>query len=186
MCVCAQLLQSCLTRCDPVDCSPPGSLVHGILQARILEWVAMPSSRGSSWRNWTHVSCIAGRFFTAEPLGKPLGVRITKAYPGWVAQQASGQSHRDCSQYQRAAVWIYTLRYSPSSSTVQPWPSPNPSHTFDSFSKSNRSRQWAGWRCRCLQRCPLSARSLSFCRWWLSAQAGRCHRSTALVLATRK
>ena len=40
--------QSCPTFCDPIDCSPPGSSVHGILQARILEWVAMPSSRGSS------------------------------------------------------------------------------------------------------------------------------------------
>ena len=39
---------SCPTLCDPVDCSPPGSSVHGILQARILEWVVMPSSRGSS------------------------------------------------------------------------------------------------------------------------------------------
>ena len=45
---CARLLQSCLTLMDPVDCSPPGSSVHGILQGRILEWVAMPSSRGSS------------------------------------------------------------------------------------------------------------------------------------------
>ena len=40
--------QSCPTLCDPMDCSPPGSFVHGILQARILEWVALPSSRGSS------------------------------------------------------------------------------------------------------------------------------------------
>ena len=40
--------QSCPTLCDPLGCSPPGSSVHGILQARILEWVAMPSSRGSS------------------------------------------------------------------------------------------------------------------------------------------
>ena len=40
--VCAQLLQSCPTLCDPMDCSPPGSSVHGILQIRILEWVAMP------------------------------------------------------------------------------------------------------------------------------------------------
>ena len=39
---------SCLTLCNPVNCSPPGSSVHGILQARVLEWVAMPSSRGSS------------------------------------------------------------------------------------------------------------------------------------------
>ena len=46
--------------CDPMDCSPPGSSVHGILQARILEWVAMPFSKGSSWfRDRTHVSCIS-------------------------------------------------------------------------------------------------------------------------------
>ena len=46
--LCAKLLQSCLTLYDPMDCSPPGSSVHGISQARILEWVAMSSSRGSS------------------------------------------------------------------------------------------------------------------------------------------
>ena len=46
--VSVKLLQLCLTLCDPMDCSPPGSSVQGILQARILEWVAMPSSRGYS------------------------------------------------------------------------------------------------------------------------------------------
>ena len=46
-CMHAKSLQSCMTR-DLMDCSPPGSSVHGILQASILEWVAMPSSRGSS------------------------------------------------------------------------------------------------------------------------------------------
>ena len=52
--------------CDPMDCGPPGSSVHGILQARILGWVVIPFPRGSSWpRDWTQVSCIAGRFFTA-------------------------------------------------------------------------------------------------------------------------
>ena len=51
-----------LTLCNPIDCSPPGSCVHGILQARIPEWVAMPFSKGSS-RDWTQVSWIAGRFF---------------------------------------------------------------------------------------------------------------------------
>ena len=57
--------QSCLTLCDTMDCSPPGSSVHGILQARILEWVAISFSRGSSQpRDWTQVSCIAGRRFT--------------------------------------------------------------------------------------------------------------------------
>ena len=49
----------------PMDCSPPGSSVHGILQVRILEWIAIPLSRGSSWpRDWTPVSYIAGGFFT--------------------------------------------------------------------------------------------------------------------------
>ena len=64
-----------LTLCDPMDCSPPCSSVHGILQARTLEWVAMPSSRGCSQpRDQTHISfsfCIAGGFFTTAPLGKP-------------------------------------------------------------------------------------------------------------------
>ena len=63
--VCAKSLQSCPTLCDPMDCSLPGSSVHGILQARILEWVAMPSLRGSSRpRDQTHVSdvsCIGRR-----------------------------------------------------------------------------------------------------------------------------
>ena len=55
----------------------PGSSVHGILQARILEWIAKPSSRGSSWpRDGTKVSQIAGRFFTTKPLGKPPPPRI--------------------------------------------------------------------------------------------------------------
>ena len=57
--------QSCPTLCDPVNCSPPGSSVHGLLQARISEWVAMHSSRGSSQpRDPTQASHIAGRFFT--------------------------------------------------------------------------------------------------------------------------
>ena len=51
--------------CDPMDYSPPGSSVQGILQARVLEWVAISFSKGSSrLRDRTHVSCIAGRFFT--------------------------------------------------------------------------------------------------------------------------
>ena len=55
--VCALSLQLYSTLCDPMDCSPPGSSVLGILQARILEWVAMPSSRGSSLPgDRTHIS----------------------------------------------------------------------------------------------------------------------------------
>ena len=67
-----KVAQSCPTLCDPVDRNLPGSSVHGILQARILEWVAIPFSRGSSQpRDWTQVFCIAGRFFTPEIPGKP-------------------------------------------------------------------------------------------------------------------
>ena len=73
---CVLVTHSCSTLCDPVDCSPPGSSVHGILQARIPEWVAMPSSRGSSQpRDWTyvsHVSCIGRRALYRQcHLGSP-------------------------------------------------------------------------------------------------------------------
>ena len=75
--VCVQSLQLCPTLCNPVDCSPPGSSLHGILQARILHWVARPSSRGSSrHRDPKSICCgfcIVGGFFTVEPLGKPQG-----------------------------------------------------------------------------------------------------------------
>ena len=66
---CAKSLHSCPTLCDPMDCSPPGSSVHGILQAKIPEWVAMPSSRdlldpGTEPASLTTFA-LAGRFFTA-------------------------------------------------------------------------------------------------------------------------
>ena len=59
LCVCGfSVIQSCLTLHDPVDCSRPDSSVHGIFKARILEWVAIFSSRGISWpRHWTPISC---------------------------------------------------------------------------------------------------------------------------------
>ena len=74
LCTCLRvkvlIAQLCLTLCHPMDCSPPCSSVHGILQARILEWVAMPSSRASFQpRDQTPVSCIAGRFFRVTCLG---------------------------------------------------------------------------------------------------------------------
>ena len=67
--------QSCPTLCDPMDLSPPGSSVHGIFLVRILEWVVISFSRGSSQpRDQTHVSCLsctAGGFYTTEPQTKP-------------------------------------------------------------------------------------------------------------------
>ena len=82
VCVSARSLQSCLTLCDPIDCSLPSSSVHRTLQARILEWVAIPSSRGSSLpRDRTHTAgidgsliypALAGRFFTTSATGAAL------------------------------------------------------------------------------------------------------------------
>ena len=58
-CCCFLVSKSCPTYCNPMGCSPPGSSVHGTFQAKILEWVATSSSRGSARpRDWTHVSCI--------------------------------------------------------------------------------------------------------------------------------
>ena len=75
--VCAKSLQLCTALCDPMDCSPSGSSVHGILQARILEWVAIPFSKGSSWpRDRTHTSYVSyiGRqiLYPLSHLGSPL------------------------------------------------------------------------------------------------------------------
>ena len=76
-CMPAKLLQSCPTLCDPVDCSPPGSSVHVMLQARVLEWVAMPSSKnlpnpGVKPASLTSLA-LADRFFSPllAPPGKP-------------------------------------------------------------------------------------------------------------------
>ena len=91
----AKLLQSRLILCDPVNCSPPGSSVHGILQARVLEWVAMPSSKGSSWpRDWTRdswCSFIKESSFSAESavtLTRPLWNPSGAALPFWDAAAA--------------------------------------------------------------------------------------------------
>ena len=75
MYVCS-VAQFCLTLRDPMHCSPPGSSVYGILQARTLEWVAMPSSKGSSsFRDWSLVS-----FLPLVPPGKPQIVSNKKVF----------------------------------------------------------------------------------------------------------
>ena len=68
-----KVAQSCPTLCDPMDYSLPGSSVHGIFQARVLKWVAISFSRGSSGpRDQTWVSCIVGRVFTVSAIEKSL------------------------------------------------------------------------------------------------------------------
>ena len=82
-----KVAQSCLTLCDPMDYSPPCSSVHGILQARILEWVAIPFSRGSSQpRGQTQVSCTAGKVFTVW------AIREVQEYCSGVATSPSKES----------------------------------------------------------------------------------------------
>ena len=86
-------LQLCPTLCDPMDYSLPGSSVHEILQSRILEWVAMLSSRGSSWpRDWTSISCIAVRFFTQWATWETLTCQTR----GWFYKK-----------YKRTTVWAW-------------------------------------------------------------------------------
>ena len=76
VCVCMHA-QSCLTFCNPVDCSPPGSSVHGILQARILEWVAISFSRGSSQpRDRTWSPTLQADSLLSEPPGKPSHMKV--------------------------------------------------------------------------------------------------------------
>ena len=91
----SEVTQWCPTLCNPMDCSLPGSSVHGILQARILEWVALSCSRGSSQpRDRTWVSCIAGRRFTIWATREAIGVGganfltalISIGLPWWLRQ----------------------------------------------------------------------------------------------------
>ena len=104
VCMHAKSLQSCLTLCYTMDHSWPGSSVRGILQARILEWVALSFYRGSSWpRDRTrisYVSCIAGEFFTTSATGKPHGGGPAAQF--WVTGKVIIrviQQNQECAQY---------------------------------------------------------------------------------------
>ena len=81
--VCVCVAQSCPTLSSPMDCSPPGFSVHGILQVRILEWITLPSSRGSSRpRDRNQVSCVASRLFTIWTTREALcsNIKFKKSY----------------------------------------------------------------------------------------------------------
>ena len=85
-CVCAKSLQWCLTLCNPMDCNLPDSSIHAILQARILQWIAMSSSRKSFVaRDRSHVSmssALAGRFFTTNT-----------TWEAWIPQYVINNNH---------------------------------------------------------------------------------------------
>ena len=95
--------QSCPTLCSSMDCSPLGSSVHGTFQARILEWEAIPFSRGSSpSRDWTWVSCIAGRFFTIWAMLRLLERKKKKA-----GKQANKQTLGGFFQWHKFNAFAY-------------------------------------------------------------------------------
>ena len=91
--------QLCLTLCVPTDCSLLGYSIHGIFQARIFEWVAIPFSRGSSWPSRTQVSCITGRFFsvwaTREAPQNESYIKTLDFFPPSIVMSPAtlGQSH---------------------------------------------------------------------------------------------
>ena len=74
---CCLVAKSCPTLCNPMDCSPSGSSVHRISQARILKWVAISSSRGSpKFRDQICVPCLADKLFSTEALGKTIPIYV--------------------------------------------------------------------------------------------------------------
>ena len=106
------LLLSQVQLFDPTYCSPPDSSVHGISQARILEWVAMSSSKESSWpRDRTFVYCFAEGFFTIEPPGKPYdAISFSKKKrnkldePTWI--NLKGITPNERSQFQNVIAYM--------------------------------------------------------------------------------
>ena len=109
--VVVKLLSHVWLFCAPMDWIPPSFSVHGIFQARILEWVAISFSRGSSWPgDWTWVSFIAGRFFTTEPPRKALRL-IYKCINYFFAMQVRcfsnmlGLLGRDCNRISFSLAW---------------------------------------------------------------------------------
>ena len=106
-CMCAQ---SCLTLCNPMDCGPPGSSIHGILQARILEWGAISSSRGSSWpRNRTVSPALAGGFFATEPIS-PCLYNLTRE-PRMTSVSLGGWRSVSGSVIAWPTLWLQCVRY---------------------------------------------------------------------------
>ena len=110
-CVCAQGL-SCPALCNPMDCSLPGSSVHGIFQARILEWVATSSSRGSSWpRDWIHLSVSPALAVVKAILPSICRGLPSNWAPGWaleplVWEMHSVQTHKTVTGWQDSELTL--------------------------------------------------------------------------------
>ena len=107
--------QPCLTLCNPMDCNPPDSSVHGISQARILKQVVISSSRVSSQprpRDGTPVSCIAGGFFATVPPGKPLIQVMLAEKKMYRSQPNIIQSFCYFCIFRCCSLWTISLRHS--------------------------------------------------------------------------
>ena len=106
----SEVAQSCVTLCDPMDCSLPGSSssIHGIFQARVLEWVAIAFSRRSSRsRDWTRVSRTVGRCFTIRATREVLQEGKFRLISWRLASPESSEDLRQCSQ-----VLCFSVNYS--------------------------------------------------------------------------
>ena len=135
--------KSCLTLCDPMDYSTPGSSVHGILQARTLEWLAMPSSRGSSQlRNQTHVSCI-GRWVLSVQLSAVAQSCPTLCDP--MNRSTSGLPvHQQLPEFTQTQVHRVSDAIQPSHLLSSPSPPvPNPSQHQGLFQRVKSSHEVA-------------------------------------------
>ena len=110
VCLCAKSFLSCPSLCNHMDCSPPGSSVHGVLQARILEWVAMPFFKGSFWpRDGTMFllsPALAGRFLTISTTWEALILNITYQLPFFKKKNYCFSFH-----YNFFQIKMYTMCY---------------------------------------------------------------------------
>ena len=106
-----EVIPLCPTLFNPIDCSLPGYSFHGIFQSRILEWVVTSFSRGSSWpRHRTRVFCIAGRFFTTEPPGKPQKLNNTLLNNQWVTEEITKEIRKQFEINENNSIMYYNLR----------------------------------------------------------------------------
>ena len=141
--VVAQLLSLLWLFCNPMDCSPTGSPVHGISQARILEWVAPSFSRGSSQpRDWTHISCIGSwilyHWATRETHNDSCSVLVHSQHPPHPHPLGSGSRNLP-----EASVWESLSMRWPQCLHQSPWPSCTLSNGGNATGASVLSLVWA-------------------------------------------
>ena len=128
--------QSCLTLCDSMHCSPPNFSVHGIFQTRILEWVAMPSSKGSSrTRDWICISCVScsGRQADSLPLchlGSPFFFSLVTALKGKLQQSTDEEN---------TLSWNVDIDSIPNFTSRTEWIKPDPVFTLSFLDCLNTS-----------------------------------------------